>query len=100
MNHPNNSMTKDFSLADVNFRETGHIAFEYEYITSCVSTDIVPKIYMSVNTPRDATGLVSGKPKRYFRTRYSAWVTGKTFVKQYQKIIEKILSKYDKSFFR
>lgn len=78
-------MVKNFSLADVNFRDTGHIAFEYEYITSYVSTDIVPKIYMSVNTPRDAAGLVSGKPKRYFRTRYSAWVTEKTFVKQYQK---------------
>lgn len=50
-------MAKDFSLADVKFRETGHIAFEDEYITSYVSTDIVPKIYMSVNTPRDATGL-------------------------------------------
>ena len=93
-------MAKDLSLADVKFCETGHIAFADEYITSYVSTDIVPKIYMSVNTPRDATGLVSGKPKRYFRTQYSPWVTEKTFVKQYQKIIEKILSKYDKSFFR
>lgn len=37
----------------------------------------------------DATGLVSGKPKRYYRTRYSAWVTEKTFAKQYQKIREK-----------
>lgn len=41
-------MTKDFSLANVNFRETGHIAYADEYITSYVSTDIVPKIYMSV----------------------------------------------------
>ena len=78
-------MTKDFSLADVKFCETAHIASEYEYITSYVSTDIVPKIYMSVNTPRNATGLVSGKPKRYFRTRYSPWVTEKTFVKQFIK---------------
>lgn len=93
-------MAKNFSLADVKFCETAHIASEYEYITSYVSTDIVPKIYMSVNTPRDATGLVSGKPKRYFRTRYSKWVTDKTFAKRYQKIREKILSKYDKSFFR
>ena len=46
-------------------------------ITSYVSTDIVPKIYMSVNTPRDATGLVSGKPKRYFCTQYSKWATEK-----------------------
>ena len=79
-------MAKDFSLANVNFRETVHVAFADKYITSYVSTDIVPKIHMSANTPRDATGLVSGKPKRYFRTRYSAWVTEKTFVKQYLKI--------------
>ena len=82
-------MAKNFSLADVKFCETAHIAFEYEYITSYVSTDIVPKIYMSVNTPRDATGLVLGKPKRYFRTQYSKWATEKTFVKQYKKIREK-----------
>lgn len=82
-------MAKDFSLADVKFCETAHIAFEYEYITSYVSTDIVPKIYMSVNTPCDATGLVSSKPRRYYRTQYSKWVTEKTFVKQYQKIREK-----------
>ena len=82
-------MAKGFSLADAKFRVTGHIAYADEYITSYASTDIVPKIYMSANTPRDATGLVSGKPKRYFRTRYSPWVTEKTFVKQYQKIREK-----------
>ena len=82
-------MAKNFSLADVNFRETAHIAFVDEYVTSYVSTDIVPKIYMSVNTPRDATGFVSGKPKRYFRTQYSPWVTEKAFVKQYRKIREK-----------
>ena len=82
-------MAKDFSLANVEFCETGHIAYSDEYITSYVSTDIVPKIYMSVNTPRDATGLVSCKPKRYFRTQYSPWVTEKTFVKQYRKIREK-----------
>ena len=82
-------MAKDFSLADVKFRETAHIAFADEYIASYVSTNIVPKIYMSMNTPRDAEGLVSGKPKRYFRTQYSKWVTKKTFVKQYQKIREK-----------
>ena len=83
-------MAKDFSLANVKFRMTGHIAFADEYITSYVSTDIVPKMYMSVHTPRDVTGFVSGKPKRYFRTRYSPWVTEKTFVKEYQKIREKI----------
>lgn len=78
-----------FLLKNVKFRETGHMAFKDEYITSYVSTDIVPQIYMSVNTPRDATGLVSGKPKRYYRTRYSDWATEKTFVKNYQKIREK-----------
>ena len=87
---PNNAnMAKDFSLADVKFRMTGHIAYSDEYITSYVSTDIVPKIYMSVNTPRDAAGLVSGKPRRRYRTQYSKWVTEKTFVRQYQKIREK-----------
>lgn len=92
-------MAKNFSLADVNFRETGHIAFADEYITSYVSTNIVPKIYMSVHTPRDATGLVSGKPKRYFRTQYSKWVAEKTFVRQNQKTRENS-SNYDKYIFR
>lgn len=55
-------MAKDFSLADVKFRETGHIAFEYEYITSYVSTDIVPKIYMSVNTHVTQQGLFQASP--------------------------------------
>ena len=82
-------MAKDFSLADVKFRERAHIAFEDEYITSYVSTDIVPKMYMSVNTPRDAEGLVSGKPKRYFRTQYSKWVTGKNICQAISKIREK-----------
>ena len=87
---PNNAnMAKDFSLTNVNFRETGHIAYADEYITLFVSTNIVPKIYMSVNTPRDAAGLVSGKPKRHDRTQYSKWVTEKTFVRQYRKIREK-----------
>lgn len=91
-------MAKDFSLADVKFRETAHIAFEYEYITSYVSTDIVPKIYMNVNTPRDATGLVSGKPKRYYRTQYSPWVTERHLLSNIRK--QEKNSKYDKSFFR
>ena len=82
-------MAKKLLACRCQFRETEHIAFADKYITSYVSTDIVPQIYMSVHTPRDATGLVSGKPKRYFRTRYSAWVTEKTFAKQYQKIREK-----------
>ena len=78
-----------FSLKKVKFRETAHITFEDEYVTAYQSTDIVPKIYMSVNTPREAQGLASGKPKRWFRTRYSKWVTEQTFIKNYQKIREK-----------
>lgn len=82
-------MSCPLSLESVRFRETAHIAFEDEYITAYQSTDIVPKIYKSVNTPRDKNGLVSGKPKTYYRTQSSVWVTEKTFVKQYQKIREK-----------
>lgn len=81
--------SESFSLKNVKFREKTHIAFEDEYVTSYESTDIVPKIYKSVNTPRDKNGLVSGKPKTYYRTRYSSWVSQKTFIKQYQKIREK-----------
>ena len=77
-------MSCPFSFENVKFRETAHIAFEDEYVT-----DIVPKIYKSVNTPRDKNGLASGKPKTYYRTRYSEWVTEKTFIAQYQKIREK-----------
>ena len=82
-------MSCPFSLENVKFRETAHIAFEDEYVTAYQSTDIVPKIYKSVNTPRDKSGLASGKPKTYYRTRYSDWVTEKTFIAQYQKIREK-----------
>lgn len=50
-------MSCPFSLENVKFRETAHIAFEDEYVTAYQSTDIVPKIYKSVNTPRDNNGL-------------------------------------------
>lgn len=82
-------MSCPFSLENVKFRETAHMAFEDEYVTAYQSTDIVPTIYKSVNTPRDENGLVCGKPKCYYRTSYSKWVTEKTFIKQYQKIREK-----------
>ena len=82
-------MSCPFSLKSVKFRETAHMAFEDEYVTAYQSTDIVPKIYKSVNTPRDKSGQVSGKPKTCYRTRYSEWVTEKTFVEQYHKIREK-----------
>lgn len=81
--------SEPFSLKNVKFREKAHLAFEDEYVTSYESTDIVPKIYMSINTPRDEQGFATGKPKRWFRTRYSKWVTEKTFIKQYEKIREK-----------
>lgn len=82
-------MNDPFSLESVKFRETAHIAFEDEYITAYQSTDILPKIYKSVNTPRDKNGLVSGKPKTRYRTLFSEWVTEKTFITQYQEIREK-----------
>lgn len=82
-------MSGPFSLENVKFRETAHIAFKDEYVTAYQSTNIVPTIYKSVNTPRDENGLVCGKPKCYYRTSYSKWVTEKTFIKQYQKIREK-----------
>lgn len=82
-------MSCSFSLENVKFRETAHIAFEDEYVTTYQSTDIVPKIYKNVNKPRDKSGLVSGQAKCYYRTHYSEWVTEKTFIKQYQKIREK-----------
>lgn len=82
-------MSCPFSLENVKFRETAHIAFEDEYVTAYQSTDIVPTIYKSVNTPRDKNGLVSGNSKTYYRTQSSVWVTEETFVKQYQKIREK-----------
>ena len=82
-------MKDQFSLENVKFRETAHIAFEDEYVTAYQSTDIVPKIYKSVNTPRDKSGLASGKPKTYYRTQSSGWATEEIFVKYYQQIREK-----------
>lgn len=60
-------MSFPFSLENVKFRETAHIAFEDEYVTAYQSTDIVPKIYKSVKHPsrqerlgiRQAQGLLS-----------------------------------------
>ena len=90
-NHTRKEATNELppSLKNVKFRETAHIAYEDEYVTAYQSTDIVPTIYKSVKTPRDKSGLASGKPKTYYRTRYSEWVTEKTFITQYQKIREK-----------
>ena len=71
-----------FSLQNVKFRETAHFVFEDEYITTYQSTNAVPKIYKSVNTPRYKNGFVTGKPKAYYRTQYSSWVSEKTFAKK------------------
>ena len=82
-------MNSPFSLENVKFRETAHIAFEDEYVTAYQSTDIVPKIYKSVNTPRDKSGLASDKPETYYRTQSSGWATEEIFVKYYKTIREK-----------
>ena len=82
-------MSCPFSLKDVKFRETAHIAYEDEYVTAYQSTDIVPTIYKSVNTPRDKSGLASGKPETYYCTQDSGWATEEIFVKYYQEIREK-----------
>lgn len=43
----------------------------------------IPKIYLSVNTPRDEYGFVKGKSKRYFRVGFGKWLTERAFVKKY-----------------
>ena len=72
------------SLKDIEFRETCHLAYSDEYITSYVSVNCVPTIYMSENTPRDEAGLVSGDAKRYLRTEHSSeWLTEEEFKEKY-----------------
>lgn len=82
-------MNSPFSLENVKFRVTAHVAFKDEYVTAYQSIDIVPTIYKSVNTPRDKSGLISGKPETYYRTQSSWWATEEIFVKYYQEIREK-----------
>ncbi len=72
------------SLKDIAFRETCHLAYSDEYITTYKSVNCVPTIYMSENTPRDKAGFVSGKAKRYLRTEHSKeWLTEETFKEKY-----------------
>lgn len=72
------------SLKDIEFRETGHLAYSDEYITTYKSVNCVPTIYMSENTPRDEAGLVSGDAKRYLRTEHSrGWLTVEKFKEKY-----------------
>lgn len=72
------------SLKDIEFRETGHLAYSDEYITSYKSVNCVPTIYLSENTPRDKAGFVSGNAIRYLRTEHSEeWLTLEKFKEKY-----------------
>lgn len=72
------------SLKDIEFQETGHLAYSDEYITSYKSVNCVPTIYMSENTPRDKAGFVSDKAIHYLRTEYSrGWLTEEEFKEKY-----------------
>ena len=74
------------SLKDIKFKETCHLAYSDEYITSYVSVNCVPTIYMSENTPRDEAGLVSGDAKRYLRTEHNKeWLTEEEFKEKYSE---------------
>ena len=74
------------SLKDIKFKETCHLAYSDEYITSYVSENCVPTIYMSANTPRDEAGFVSGGAKRYLRTEHSEeWLTEEEFKEKYSE---------------
>ena len=71
-------------LKDIKFKETCHLAYSDEYITSYVSVNCVPTIYMSENTPRNEVGLVSDKAIRYLRTEHSKeWLTEEVFKGKY-----------------
>lgn len=74
------------SLKDIKFRETCHLAYSDEYITSYKSVNCVPTIYMSANTPRDEAGFVNGETKRYLRTEHSKeWLTEEDFKEKYSE---------------
>ena len=74
------------SLKDIKFKETCHLAYSDEYITSYVSVNCVPTIYMSANTPRDEAGFVSGETKRYLRTEHcKEWLTEEEFKEKYSE---------------
>lgn len=72
------------SLKDIEFRETGHLAYSDEYITSYKSVNCVPTIFVSENTPRNKAGFISGKTKRYLRTEHNKeWLTEEEFKEKY-----------------
>lgn len=74
------------SLKDIKFKETCHLAYSDEYITSYKSVNCVPTIYISENTPRNKAGFVSGKTKRYLRTEHSkGWLTEEEFKEKYSE---------------
>ena len=72
------------SLKNIEFRETCHLAYSDEYITSYKSVNCVPTIFVRENTPRNKAGFISGKTKRYLRTEHSKeWLTEETFKEKY-----------------
>ena len=74
------------SLKDIKFKKNYHLAFSDEYITSYVSVNCVPTIYMSANTPRNKAGFVAGKTKRYLKTEHSKeWLTEEAFKEKYSE---------------
>lgn len=78
------------SLKDIKFKETCHLAYSDEYITSYKSVNCVPTIYMSANTPRDEAGFVSGETKRYLRTEHSKeWLSEEEFKEKYSEVFTK-----------
>lgn len=78
------------SLKDIEFHETSHLTCSDEYITSYVSVNCVPTIYMSENTPRDKAGFVSGDTKRYLRTEHiKEWLTEEEFKEKYSVFTKK-----------
>lgn len=78
------------SLKDIEFRETCHLAYSDEYITSYKSVNCVPTLYMSENTPRDKSGFVLGETKRYLRTEHiKEWLTEEKFKEKYSVFTKK-----------
>ena len=85
-------------LSDIKFKETAHFSFQDEYITSCVSTNVTPTVYLSVNTPRDKIGFASGKPKWYLKTIHDKdWFTEVSFKRKYLNKLKTKENDYIKS---
>ena len=74
-------MSCPFSLESVKFRETAHIAYEDEYVTAYQSTDIVPTIYKSVNTPERVNIMVNYQKKDGTRSKREQYLYNKLQIK-------------------